>query len=69
MTSTTNPRLAGALSRITAAGLSTRHITIETPDGPPMTLTIIVAGRRRASGRKRAEKCGTEPEHDEQKCR
>jgi hypothetical protein len=44
----TNARLAGVLSHIAAAGHTARHVKIETPDGEPMTLTVIDAGRRRA---------------------
>jgi hypothetical protein len=45
MTDTTNTRLAGVLSRIAAAGHTTRQVEIETPDGASMTLTMIDAGR------------------------
>jgi hypothetical protein len=62
----TNPRLAGVLSHIAAAGHTTRQILIDTPDGAPMTLTMIDAGRARAPGRKRASRRGIEPDQSEQ---
>ena len=66
MTSTTKARLAGVLSHIATAGHTTRKVEIETPDGAPMTLTVIDAGRRRVPGRKRTARRGIEPDQDEQ---
>jgi hypothetical protein len=66
MTSTSSARMAGVLSRIEAAGHTTRQVHVETPDGVPMTLTLIDAGRRRMPGRKRDERCGIEPDQGEQ---
>jgi hypothetical protein len=56
MTNTPSARLAGALSRITAAGLTARQVEIETPDGAPMKLTLIDAGRLTAPGRWRGSR-------------
>jgi hypothetical protein len=66
MTNSTSARRAGVLSRIAAAGHTTRQVEVETPDGVPMTLTIIDAGQRRAPGRRRSGRRGIEPDHDEQ---
>jgi hypothetical protein len=65
MTDTT-ARLAGVLSRIAAAGLTTRQVLIDTPDGAPIALTMIDAGRARSPGRMRASRCGIEPDQSEQ---
>ncbi|HEY1243552.1 MAG TPA: hypothetical protein VGF29_01850 [Hyphomicrobiaceae bacterium] len=62
MTNTTSARLAGALRHIAAAGLIARHIEVDTPDGTPMRLTLIDAGRGYAPNLKR----GTEPNQAEQ---
>jgi hypothetical protein len=61
MTNTPSAQLAGALSRIAAAGLTARQIDVETPDGTPMTLTFIDAGRPRAP----SLKCGVEADQGE----
>jgi hypothetical protein len=66
MTDITTARLAGVLSHIAAAGHITRQVLIDTPDGAPMTLTVIDAGRARAPGRKRTSRRGIEPDQSEQ---
>jgi hypothetical protein len=66
MTDTPNTRLAGVLSLIAAAGHITRQVQIETPDGAPMTLTMIDAGRARSPGGKRVSRRGIEPDQSEQ---
>jgi hypothetical protein len=66
MTDNPNTRLAGVLSRIAAAGHITRKVQIETPDGAPMTLTMIDAGRARSQGGKRISRRGIEPDQSAQ---